>query len=82
MFRGVPVCWLIVPEGNGKTTLAAGLALYHIEHTEEGNVPVAASTRQQAEILFRQAAGFCMRSPTLAVADTFLCQRGHPPDSV
>jgi phage terminase large subunit-like protein len=75
-FSGVPVCWLIVPECNGKTTLAAGLALYHIEHTEEGNVPVAASTRQQAEILFRQAAGFCMRSPHLAVAETFLPQEG------
>jgi phage terminase large subunit-like protein len=76
VFRGVPICWLVVPECNGKTTLAAGLALYHIEHKEEANVPVAASTRQQAEYLFRQAHGFAWRSPALAVADTFLCQEG------
>jgi len=51
-----------VPEGNGKTTLIAALALYHIQHTPSANVPVAASSRDQAEILYRQAEGFVERS--------------------
>lgn len=62
LFTGVPVAWLVVPEGNGKTTLAAGLALYHIQHTVSGYVPVAASSRDQAEWVYRQAAGFVARS--------------------
>lgn len=77
VFAGTPAVWLVVPEGNGKTTLVGGLVLYHIQHTEEGWVPVAASTRQQAEMLYRQAEGFAMRSPKLAVTETFKCQEGY-----
>ena len=77
VFGGVPAIWLIVPEANTKTTSTAGLALYHSEFTEEGWVPVGASSRQQAEILFRQAEGFCLRSPVLAVSETFKCQEGY-----
>ncbi len=62
LFSGVPECWLIVPEGNAKTTLLAGLALYHIAYTLSGNVPIAASSRDQAEILYGQAEGFVQRS--------------------
>jgi hypothetical protein len=30
---GVPgVLWLVIPEGNGKTTLTSGIALYFLEH--------------------------------------------------
>ena len=47
-----------MPEGNGKTTLVAGLALYVIEFKQDAYVPVAASTRDQAEWIYRQAAGF------------------------
>ena len=65
VFSGVPECWLIVPEGNGKTTLVAGLALYHTEFKPAAQVPVAASSREQAEILYRQAEGFVLRSPRL-----------------
>jgi phage terminase large subunit-like protein len=54
-----------VPEGNGKTTLVAGLALYHAEHRPHASVPVAASSREQAEILYRQAEGFVLRSERL-----------------
>jgi phage terminase large subunit-like protein len=65
VFLGIPECWLIVPEGNGKTTLVAGLALYHAEFTPEAWVPVAASSRDQARILYRQAKGFIARTASL-----------------
>lgn len=65
VFTGCPECWLVVPEGNGKTTLVAGLALYHCEHRQSAAVPVAASSREQAEIMYRQAEGFVLRSPRL-----------------
>lgn len=62
VFGGCPECWLVVPEGNGKTTLVGGLALYHCEHRSYASVPVAASSREQAEIVYRQAEGFVLRS--------------------
>jgi phage terminase large subunit-like protein len=65
LFGGAVESWLIVPEGNGKTTLLAGLALYHCEFREVASVPVAASSREQAEIMYRQAEGFVYRSPRL-----------------
>ena len=65
VFGGCPECWLVVPEGNGKTTLVAGLALYHCEHRPHASVPIAASSREQAEIMYRQAEGFVLRSERL-----------------
>lgn len=65
VFAGFPECWLVVPEGNGKTTLMAALGLYHCEHRPMASVPVAASSREQAEIMYRQAEGFVLRSPRL-----------------
>ena len=65
VFRGVPEVWLIVPEGNGKTTTLAGLGLYHAEFRPFAAVPVAAASREQAEILYRQAEGFVIRSDRL-----------------
>ena len=55
VFDGYSEVWMIVPEGNGKTTLMAGLALYHGDYTQSPWVPIGASTREQAEILFGQA---------------------------
>lgn len=66
VFKGYPECWLVVPEGNGKTTLCAGLALYFCEFSPQPiEIPVAASSREQGQILFRQAEGFIIRSPGL-----------------
>lgn len=65
LFAGYPECWLVVPEENGKTTLLADLALYHAEHRERAAVPVAASSRDQAVILYQQAEGFVIRTPAL-----------------
>ena len=63
VFAGYPECWLVIPEGNAKTTLIAGLGLYHLEFTLEADVPVAAASREQAEILYRAAEGLVRRSP-------------------
>ena len=56
------MCWLVIPQGNGKTTLSALIALYHIAHTDFAYVAVTASTREQAETMYRQAAGLVVRS--------------------
>lgn len=65
LFAGYSECWLIVPEENGKTTLLADLALYHSEFRTLAAVPVAASSREQAEILYKQGEGFVIRTPSL-----------------
>ena len=65
VFAGYPECWLVVPEGNGKTTLLAGLSLYHAEFRPNASVPIAASSREQAGIIYGQAEGFVLRTPRL-----------------
>ena len=63
---GLPVfqeLWLILPEGNGKTTFLSLVVLYVIEFTPEAWVPVAASARDQAvDLTYRIAAGFVKRN--------------------
>jgi phage terminase large subunit-like protein len=75
VFDGISECWLVVPEGNGKSTLVAGLALYHIQHTISASVPTAAASRDQAELIYRQAEGFILR--TEAIQGVFKCQPGY-----
>lgn len=65
VFSGVAEAWLVVPEENGKTTLVAALALYHCEFRPHAAVSIAASSREQAEIMYRQAEGFVLRSPRM-----------------
>jgi hypothetical protein len=67
--------WLLVPEGTTKTTSVAGLTLYHCEYRPSAWVPWAASSRDQAEIGYRQAEGFVLRSDRLATI--FKCQEGY-----
>jgi phage terminase large subunit-like protein len=55
--------WLIVAEGNAKTTNLAGLSLYHCEHLKRAFVPWAASSRDQAEIGYQQADVFADSMP-------------------
>jgi phage terminase large subunit-like protein len=66
IFAGTQQVWLIVPQGNGKTTLMAGLALYHCDFTHAPWVPVAAASARQARILYESAAAFVSRTPHLA----------------
>jgi len=74
--------WLVVPEGSGKTTLAAALALYFGAHPPTPAIPIGASSREQAEILYRQAEGFILRTPDLLAPknggnEGFWPQEGH-----
>lgn len=80
LFAGFPICWLVVPEENGKTTFVAGLSLYIIEHKPSAYVPVAASSRDQAEWIYRQAEGFVSRADRLAIGKHdagFRCLEGY-----
>lgn len=65
LFGGHIENWLVLPEGNGKTTLLSGIALYHADYTPSPAVPIGASSREQAEILYSQGAGFVRRTPSL-----------------
>jgi phage terminase large subunit-like protein len=55
--------WLVVPEGNGKTTFFSLVALYVIAHTPEAWCPVAASARDQGvDLTYRGCQGFVTRN--------------------
>lgn len=54
---------LLVGEGNGKTSFAAELALYGCDWADRPWIPVGASTRDQAKVLYNQAKGFVNGTP-------------------
>lgn len=60
---GVSEVWGILPEGNAKTTLLAGVALYYADYAPLPWIPVGASSRDQAEILAQQAYQMIRSSP-------------------
>ncbi len=64
-FAGTPENWLVVPEGNTKTTSLGGFSVYLLEHRHRAWVPWAASSRDQAEIGYRQAEGFVLSNNRL-----------------
>lgn len=57
--------WLVVPEGNGKTTMSAAAIIYLLEHQLTPEIPIGSATTTQAETLFRQIEGFIVRSERL-----------------
>ena len=59
------VLWLVIPEGNTKTTTTGGLGLYYLEHFPNPAIPVAAAAKEQADTLYSQAEGFVLRSERL-----------------
>jgi phage terminase large subunit-like protein len=66
VFRGPEAAreaWLLVPEGNGKTTFVSGLALYGCDFARNPWIPVGASSRDQARILYNQAKVFVPSTP-------------------
>jgi len=62
LFDGKTEVWLLVPEGNTKTTLMSGVALYYGDYKPDATVLMAASSRDQAGWLLKQAIGFVRRS--------------------
>lgn len=75
ILAGVREVWAILPEGNTKTTLMAGFALYHCDYTPSPWVPIAASSRDQAEIMATQAYDMIRRTPGLPAR--FKIQEGY-----
>jgi phage terminase large subunit-like protein len=67
--------WLVIPQGNAKTTLMAIVALYCADFSREPWIPIGASSRDQAEVLFGQAAAFVDRS--VPMKERFKTQPGH-----
>jgi hypothetical protein len=63
ILNGFQQTWAILPEGNGKTTLIAGIALYFADYTPLPWIPVGASSRDQAAILAEQAYQMIRASP-------------------
>lgn len=63
IFSGNPETWVLIPEGNAKTTMMAGFGLYHLDFTDFAACNLAASSRDQAGILFEQARDLIDRSP-------------------
>jgi phage terminase large subunit-like protein len=52
---------VLLPRGQGKTTLLAAIALHHLLSVEHAAVYCAAASRDQARILFEAAAAFALR---------------------
>lgn len=64
-FAGVVETLVLLSKKNGKTTLLAALALYHLITTADAECVIGATSRDQATILYDQAAGFVGRSERL-----------------
>lgn len=65
LFAGMRETVIIIPKKNGKTTLLAALALYHLFITRDAECVIVAASRDQAGIMLRQAQGFIRRSEAL-----------------
>jgi phage terminase large subunit-like protein len=55
----------LLPKKNGKSTLVAALALYHLLTTADAECYIAASSREQAGIILKQARKLINSSPAL-----------------
>jgi phage terminase large subunit-like protein len=56
---------VILPKKNGKSTLVAALALYHLLTTVDAEGYIAANSRDQANIILNQARKFIRATPAL-----------------
>jgi len=62
LFAGVVELIIIMPKKNGKTTLVAALALYHLLMTPAAECVIGAASERQAAILYNQAANLVIQS--------------------
>ena len=65
-FDGVRETLILLPKKNGKTGLAAALALYHLMTTPFAEAYIAAMSRDQANRVLEALAGYVKRSPELS----------------
>jgi hypothetical protein len=75
VFAGYREVLAVLPTGSYKTTTFGGFALYHCHFTPEAAVPIGAAAKDQAAILYKQAAGFVRRSKFLTLR--FKVQGGY-----
>lgn len=75
VFAGYREVLAVLPTGSYKTTTFGGLGVYHMQFTPGAKVPVGASAKPQAGILYEQAAGFVLRSKWLS--QRFKVQDGY-----
>lgn len=75
LFAGIPECWLLIGEGNTKTTLLGGVGLYHCQFQRGGRVPIAAASRDQAMEMFLQMESMITNSEMLQ--PLFMAQEGN-----
>ena len=68
-FAGALETVILIPKKNGKTTLLAALALFHLARWPGAECIVVATARDQARVLFRQAANLVIRSKLQDVYD-------------
>ena len=66
LFEGATETLVLLPKKNGKSTLVAALALYHLLVTQDAECYIAAASREQAGIILKQARKFINGSPALA----------------
>jgi phage terminase large subunit-like protein len=64
-FAGVIETLILLPKKNGKSTVLGALCLFHLISTNDAECIVGAASRDQATILYDQAAGFVRRSEGL-----------------
>lgn len=65
-FNGVPETLILLPKGNGKSTLVAAVALYHLVVVTDADVKIVASSRPAAEQIFEFAQAMVAKSPALS----------------
>ena len=65
-FEGTVETLILIPKKNGKSTLLSAIALFHLITTQDAECVIGAASRDQATILYDQAAGFVRRSEGLA----------------
>jgi phage terminase large subunit-like protein len=65
--RQYRTCLVMLPRKNGKSTLAAAIALYHLfaDHEMGGQIYSAATDRDQASLVFNEAASMVRSNPKL-----------------
>jgi phage terminase large subunit-like protein len=64
-FAGTRELVVLLPKKNGKSSLVAALALWHLLSTPFAEAMIVAAARDQAGIVMRQVTGFVRRSPEL-----------------
>jgi hypothetical protein len=65
-FSGTRQTLVILPKKNGKSTLVAALAIYHLLTTADAEGYIAANARDQANIILNQIRKFIRATPGLA----------------